>query len=63
MGVDFGDLHDDEPGAEPKPFPTPEEQRQAAAAREVKLAEERVERREKMGQQARPEPALGDSED
>lgn len=42
-------------------FPTAEEQKEAMAERQRQEAEERVARREKLGQQARPEPALDES--
>lgn len=45
-----------------KPFPTAAEQVAAEEARQAELAQERVARREKMGQQAQPEPALGETD-
>lgn len=44
-------------------FPTAEEQEAAMEERRRQEAQERVERREKLGQKAVPEPALGDSEE
>jgi hypothetical protein len=38
--------------------PTAEEQEAAEHAKQVELAKERVERREKMGQDPQPEPLL-----
>jgi len=43
-------------------FPTAEEQDAAMADRRPQEAQERVERREKLGQKAVPEPELYDSE-
>lgn len=41
-------------------IPTAEEQVEAEAEKQRQLAQARVERREKLGQTAVPEPALGD---
>lgn len=40
---------------------TAEEQEAAEAAKQRELAQERVARRERLGHQAAPEPALGDT--
>ncbi len=42
-------------------FPSAEEQVAAEEKKQRDLAEERVARREKLGQKAQPEPALGDA--
>lgn len=45
---------------EGKPFPTPEEQEAAYKKQQKELAQERVERRERLGQKAQDEPALNE---